>query len=120
MTFYRAGCIGEWAEMACDMALTLPALAGGNKESRRRERRGWEPGWTDPRWALRAEGNDPGYDSILILLPEAVELNLLLLPPNPSSPPGWLLLRPPQLILILSLSQEVRGWRKKKGPRKEQ
>lgn len=120
MTFYRAVCIGEWAEMACDMALTLPALAGGNKESRRRERRGWEPGWTDPRWALRAEGNDPGYDSILILLPEAVELNLLLLPPNPSSPPGWLLLRPPQLILILSLSQEVRGWRKKKGPRKEQ
>ena len=112
-------CIGEWAEMACDPALTPPALSGGNEGPRRREWRGWEPGWTDPRWALPAEGDDPRCDSILILLPEAVEVNLLLLPPNLSSPSGWLLLRPPQLILILNLSQEVRGWRKKKGPTKK-
>jgi len=76
--------------MARDTALALPALAGG-LGSRWRKWRRWEPGGTDPRWTLRAEGNDPGCDSILILLPEAVESNLLLLPPNPSSPPGWLL-----------------------------
>ena len=100
-----------------------PALAGGSEGQGESGGDGSLGGpWVDPGrsvWALWAEGNDAGCDSILILLLEAVGLNLLLLPPSPPSPPVWLLLRPLS-GLILSLSQGARGWRKKKGPRKEQ
>lgn len=56
-------------------------------------------------------------DVILSPFSEAVESNLL--PPSPPSPPGCLLRRPLHW-LILGLSQGARGWRKKKGPKKEQ
>lgn len=55
-------------------------------------------------------------DMILIPLSEALELNLP--PPSPRSP--GLLLRRALHWLILGLYQGARGWRKKKGPRKEQ
>lgn len=54
----------------------------------------------------------------LIPLSEAVEA--IRLPPRPPSLSLALLLRRPLHWLILGLSQGVRGWREKKGPKKEQ
>lgn len=93
MTGSGAVCVGEWSEMA---------LLGLDREGV---------------GALGAKGNDTGCDIAVILLSEAVDLNLL--PPCPPFPSDLLLLRP-LYWLILSLFQGARGWRKKKGPRKEQ
>lgn len=67
VTFYRAVCIGEWAEMAWDTALLW--LEGAMRAGERAEEVGAsvDPGWTQEGvWALWAEGNDTWqyFDSI--------------------------------------------------------